>query len=75
MQTAYASLGTHGGNRSRHYAKKINADESQAEMDRLHVTALPHVIVYDRNGGVVGSVTGADVKKVKSYVAQAKGAE
>ena len=55
--------------------KKINADESQAEMDQHHVSALPHVIVYDRNGGVVGSVTGADVKKIKSYVAQAKGAE
>jgi thioredoxin 1 len=55
--------------------KKINADESQAEMDQHHVNALPHVIVYDRNGGIVGTVTGADVKKVKSYVAQAKGAE
>ena len=55
--------------------KKINADESQAEMDKRHVTALPTVIVYDRNGGIVGSVTGSDVKKVKSYVAQAKGAE
>jgi thioredoxin 1 len=55
--------------------KKINADESQAEMDQHHVKALPHVIVYDRNGGIVGTVTGADVKKIKSYVAQAKGAE
>jgi thioredoxin 1 len=55
--------------------KKINADESQAEMDQRHVTALPTVIVYDRNGGIVGTVTGADVKKIKSYVAQAKGAE
>ena len=44
-------------------------------MDQHHVKALPHVIVYDRNGGIVGTVTGADVKKVKSYVAQAKGAE
>ena len=55
--------------------KKINADESPAEMDRHHVKVLPHVIVYDRNGGIVGTVTGADVKKIKSYVAQAKGAE
>jgi len=55
--------------------KKINADESQAEVDRHNVKNLPHVIVYDRNGGVVGTVTGADVKKIKSYVAQAKGAE
>jgi thioredoxin 1 len=55
--------------------KKINADESQAEVDRHNVKNLPHVIVYDRNGGVVGSVTGANVQKIKSYVAQAKGAE
>ena len=55
--------------------KKINADQSPAEMDQHRVKVLPHVIVYDRNGGIVGAVTGADVKKIKSYVAQAKGAE
>ena len=37
MQTAYASLGTDGGNRSDIALKKINADESPAEMDRHHV--------------------------------------
>lgn len=55
--------------------KKINTDESQAEADQHHVKHLPTVIVYDRNGGIVGTVTGADVKKIKSYVGQAKGAE
>jgi hypothetical protein len=37
-----------------------------------NVTHLPHVKVYNRGGGLVGSVTGADVDKVKSYVTQAK---
>jgi hypothetical protein len=55
--------------------RKVNADESVEEAQKANVTAIPTVKVYDRNGGIVGTVTGADVKKVKSYVAQAKGAE
>jgi thioredoxin 1 len=55
--------------------KKINADESPKEASQYNVQGIPHVIVFDRNGGIVGTVTGADVKKIKSYVAQAKGAE
>ena len=35
---------------------------------KYNITALPHVKVYNRGG----SVSGADVEKVKSYVAQAK---
>jgi thioredoxin 1 len=50
-------------------------EEGEAEAAKYNIMGLPHVIVYDRNGGIVGTVTGADVKKIKSYVAQAKGAE
>jgi hypothetical protein len=34
--------------------------------------ALPHVKAYNAGGGLVGSVTGTDIDKIKSYVAQAK---
>ena len=53
--------------------KKINADEDTAEVEEHKITALPVVKVYNRNGGLVGSVTGADLTKIKSYVTQAKG--
>jgi thioredoxin 1 len=36
------------------------------------IQALPHVKVYNRGGSLVGTVVGADVEKLKSYVAQAK---
>ena len=52
--------------------KKINADESPKEASQYNVQGIPHVIVFNRSGGLVGSVTGTDIDKVKSYVAQAK---
>ena len=42
------------------------------EAAKYNITALPHVKVYNAGGGLVGSVTGTDIDKVKSYVAQAK---
>jgi thioredoxin 1 len=53
--------------------KKINADEEQALLQEQNVTALPVVKVYNRGGSLVGTVTGADLNQIKSYVAQAKG--
>jgi thioredoxin-like negative regulator of GroEL len=52
--------------------RKVAADESPQEVSQYNVQALPHVIVFNRSGGLVGSVTGTDIDKVKSYVAQAK---
>ena len=53
--------------------RKIDfTDAGPAETEEYKITALPHVKVYNRGGSLVGTVTGADVEKVKSYVAQAK---
>ena len=49
--------------------RKIDLSDSAGE---YNVTHLPHVKVYNAGGGLVGSVTGTDIDKVKSYVAQAK---
>lgn len=37
-----------------------------------NITSLPHINIYNRAGKLVGTVNGANVEKVKRYVAQAK---
>ena len=39
---------------------------------QFNVHSIPQVNVYNRGGSLVGTVTGADIDKIKSYVAQAK---
>jgi thioredoxin 1 len=39
---------------------------------QFHVHSIPQVNVYNRAGGLVGTVLGADFDQVKAYVAQAK---
>src|SRR5438874_12525224 len=43
-----------------------------AVVRQYNIHSIPHVNVYNRGGRLVGTVVGADVDKVKSYVAQAK---
>src|SRR6266516_2710770 len=44
-----------------------------AVVQQFNIHSIPQVNVYNRGGHLVGTVVGADVDKVKSYVAQAKG--
>ena len=47
----------------------LSNDPQHADHD---VTGIPVVKVYNRGGSLVGTVVGADINQVKSYVAQAK---
>jgi thiol-disulfide isomerase/thioredoxin len=48
----------------------VNWKTAVAKQYNIH--SVPHVKVYNRGGHLIGTVVGADVDKVKSYVAQAK---
>jgi thioredoxin-like negative regulator of GroEL len=43
-----------------------------AVVKQYNIHSVPQVNVYNRGGRLVGTVVGADVDKVKNYVAQAK---
>jgi thiol-disulfide isomerase/thioredoxin len=43
-----------------------------AVVQQFNIHSIPQVDVYNRGGSLVGTVNGADIDKIKSYVAQAK---
>ena len=43
-----------------------------AVVQQFNIHSIPHVNIYDRGGRLVGTVNGADINAIKSYVAQAK---
>jgi thiol-disulfide isomerase/thioredoxin len=43
-----------------------------AVVRQYNISSIPQVNVYNRDGRLVGTVVGADIDKVKTYVAQAK---
>jgi thioredoxin 1 len=43
-----------------------------AVVRQYNINSIPQINVYNRDGRLVGTVVGADIDKVKSYVAQAK---
>ena len=53
--------------------RKIDiVDWKTAVVRQYNIHSIPQVNVYNRGGRLVGTVVGADVDKVRSYVAQAK---
>jgi len=53
--------------------RKIDiVDWKTAVVRQYNIHSIPQVNVYSRGGRLVGTVVGADVDKVRSYVAQAK---
>src|SRR5438132_84290 len=53
--------------------RKIDiVDWKTAVVRQYNIHSVPQVNVYSRGGRLVGTVVGADVDKVRSYVAQAK---
>jgi thioredoxin len=51
--------------------RKIDLSEPGSQ-EPFNIDKLPQVKVYNRSGSLVGTVVGADINEVKSYVAQAK---
>jgi thiol-disulfide isomerase/thioredoxin len=51
--------------------RKIDLTEPGSQ-EPFNIEKLPQVKVYNRGGSLVGTVVGADINEVKSYVAQAK---
>jgi len=53
--------------------RKIDiVDWKTAVVRQYNIHSIPQINVYNRGGRLVGTVVGADVEKVKRYVAQAK---
>ncbi len=52
--------------------RKVNVDRNASLSEQYKVSSIPHIIVFDRTGKEVGTVTGLDTEGVKQLVAKAK---
>jgi thioredoxin-like negative regulator of GroEL len=52
--------------------RKIDVTNASSLEEQFNIKGVPYVKVYNRGGSLVGTVSGLDIEKVKSYVAQAK---
>src|SRR5882724_11064503 len=53
--------------------QKVNIDKQRDLAKEYNVTAIPRIIIYDKQGGEVDTVIGADEQRVRKAVADASG--
>lgn len=53
--------------------QKINIDKHRDLAREYHVTAIPHIVIYDKNGGIVDIVVGANEAQVRLAIEAAGG--
>ncbi len=64
---AFATFGADGSQRSIDIVNWKTAVARQFTID-----SLPQVNIYNRAGQLIGTVSGADIDQIKSYIIQAK---
>ena len=52
--------------------QKVNVDKHRELMQEYNVTGIPHMIIYDKRGGEVDTVIGADEARVRKAVESAQ---
>ena len=53
--------------------QKVNIDKHRDLAKEYNVTAIPHIFIYDKWGGQVADILGADEQRVRKAVADASG--
>jgi len=51
--------------------QKVNIDKHRDLAREYNVSAIPHIIIYDKQGGEVDTVIGSDEQRVRKAVAVA----
>jgi thioredoxin 1 len=53
--------------------QKVNIDKQRDLAKEYNITAIPHIFIYDKQGGEVDNILGADEPRVRKAVAAANG--
>ena len=53
--------------------QKINIDKHRDLAQEYRVTAVPHIVIYDKNGGIVDIVIGANELQLRLAIKAASG--
>jgi thioredoxin len=53
--------------------QRVNVDQHRDVVQEYNITGIPHIIIYDKAGGEVDTIVGADERRVRKAVADAVG--